>query len=420
MDYFRSAQNYLDEAISIRRHIHENPELSQHEDQTVRFILRKLKEYDIDYIDVENGGVLGFIGKEYGKTVMLRADIDALPVSEHSRNSGGIKKVCISHKSGISHVCGHDAHTAMLLLAGKMLKENERALNGRVVLFFERAEEAGGNILYLLRHIYKNKIRIDGCCALHVNGSMNTGTISLNEGAVNTGGFGFEISIIGKGGHGSQPNMANNPIDCFVDIYQNINLIPIKYIPPDEMCVFSIGTVNAGTKKNIIPESLNFSGTARFFRHEIGEIFRRELLNTVENITKAHGCKYKIISAVGPTLPVVNNTQCVKIAINSASCIFGTDKIISKKPEMSSESFSAAQKLYPGVYGFLGIRNTEKGTGGELHSPEFDIDENAMAFGAAYEAKYAEDFLNYNGDITFEPYSGTPDMLYKEINYKVG
>ncbi|MCJ7855689.1 amidohydrolase [Lachnospiraceae bacterium NSJ-143] len=416
----KEAKKYRQEILEIRRYLHKNPEVSQKEVMTVKYICEKLKEYGIDFVEVKNGGILGFIGAGCeSKTVMLRADIDALPVLESQYNIGGQDKKCVSDIGGVSHVCGHDAHTAMLLAAGKILKVNENLINGRVVLFFERAEEAGGNILYLLRYLHENKIRIDGCMAMHVNGKLETGKISISRGSINAGGFGFEVMIKGRGGHGSAPSLANNPIDCFVELYDSINMIPVKYIGVGETCTFSIGTVNAGTKKNIIPEELIFGGTARFFEHSTGIKFKNEFLRILESMTKTYKCSYEIIKAVGPTLPLVNNDTCVEISKITAADVFGSRNVISMPPEISSESFSAAQRLYPGIYAYIGVKNDSLGTGGELHSPEFDIDEEALCLGAAFEAKFAVDFLNSKREINFDGYNGTPDELYNEICYKV-
>ncbi|MDR0839211.1 MAG: M20/M25/M40 family metallo-hydrolase, partial [Oscillospiraceae bacterium] len=161
MDIRGLAAGHEAAAIEIRRHIHRNPELSNCEFETLAFIRKKLEEYGIEYIEVENGGILGFIGSgPEERTVLLRADIDALPIHENARNLTREREV-ISQNDGVQHACGHDAHTAILLTAGKILKENEAELGrGRVILFFERGEEGMGNIRYLLDHMLAQDTKV--------------------------------------------------------------------------------------------------------------------------------------------------------------------------------------------------------------------------------------------------------------------
>jgi len=419
MSYIGAAEKEKENIISMRRYLHENPELSQHEDNTVKFVCEKLSQYGINYTVVPKGGVLGFIGGDnLSKTVMLRADMDALPVDENPCNLKQ-KKQCLSKVKGVSHVCGHDSHTAMLIAAGKILKEHEKDINGRVILFFERAEEAGGNILYLLRYLYEQKIRIDGCFGVHVKGDgLKTGQIAVGTGSINAGGFGFEVTIKGKGGHGSAPSRANSPIDCFVALYQAFSLIPVKYIAADEACSFSLGKVQSGSKRNIIPDTLEFGGSFRFYEHRIGVKAKAEFMRLLASICASYECGYTVTKEIGPTLPLVNNAACAEIARNTVRNMENA-QLAAFPRSMGSESFSAAQRLYPGAFAYLGIENDELGSGAANHSPEFDIDENALYLGSALEAGYAVDFLNNTEKIVFDPYNGTPDDLYREICYKV-
>lgn len=406
--------------VKYRRHLHQFPEVSTKEFKTIEYISKKLDEFKIEYIEVPNGGIIGFIGEKgiENKTVLLRADMDALAVDENEYNLNQ-KKQCVSQIKGVSHACGHDAHVAMLLSAGKILKSIENQLNGRVILFFERAEEEGGNILYLLRYLHESNMRVDGCFGMHVKGDLETGTFSVEKDGINAGGFGFEVKLIGKGGHGSAPSQANSPIDCFVALYSAFTSIPVKFVPAYKACSFSLGKVKAGSKRNIIPSELEFAGSFRFLEHDVGIKVKKDFLRLLEQICKSYECEYRLEKSIGPTLPLVNNEQCVDIAKESIAKLVGHENIVHKEQEMGSESFSAAQKLYPGVYVFLGIKNDEIGAGAENHSPEFDIDEEAMPRGVALEVAYAIDFLNNEKKIEFSKYAGTPDMLYEEICYKV-
>lgn len=422
MDYMNLAREKQLDIIEMRRHLHENPELSQQEENTVKYIAEKLQEYGVEYKVVPKGGVLGFIGgkaeDQAKKTVLLRADIDALPVEEDPYNLVGPKK-CVSKIMGVSHACGHDTHTAMLLAAAHILKEQEEKLPGRVILFFERAEEAGGNILYLLRYLYNNKIRIDGCYGTHVRGNIEAGKVSIESGAINAGGFGFEATIYGSGGHGARPSEANSPIDCFVALYQALSLIPVKYVPANQALSFSLGKVEAGSKRNIIPSKLDFAGSFRFFDHKVGIKAKQEFLRLCNSICKTYHCTFELTKEIGPTLPLVNEEHCTAIGIRALEETIGLQNQVHKEPDMGSESFSAALHMWPGVYSHLGIQNAALGSGAPNHSPKFDIDENALMIGTAMHIAFSFAFLQDTEKIPFTGYEGSPDDLYKEICYKV-
>ncbi len=192
MDILNEAKKNFDYMVRIRRHMHEYPENSGVEYETVKYIASELDALGIEYVVVPEGGIIGQIhGGKPGKTVLLRADMDALPIKESKTNLTK-EKVCISKNDGISHACGHDAHTAMLLAEAKILNENKEDLNGNIVLLFERGEEAGGNIRNLLPYAVETmKLKIDTCMATHVKWDVPTGTISAEPGAVFSGAYGF-------------------------------------------------------------------------------------------------------------------------------------------------------------------------------------------------------------------------------------
>ncbi len=422
MNFMKLAEDELDNIIADRRYLHENPELSQKEENTVLFISERLNSLKIENIVVPKGGVLGFIGgsehENDKKTVLLRADMDALPVKENMYNLKQ-KKTCVSRIEGISHACGHDAHTAMLLAAAKLLKQHEEQINGRIILFFERAEEAGGNILYLLRYIYENKIRVDSCYGTHVKAELPAGCVGLERGTINAGGFGFECTIHGKGGHGARPHEANSPIDCFVALYQALNQISGKYVAAGETLTFSIGKVSAGSKRNIIPADLDFAGSFRFFSHDTGVYAKKIFLKLCESVCNTYGCTFELTKEVGPTLPLVNNDYCAELMEQIIAETVGEQQRVRELPQTGSESFSAAQRLWPGVFTHIGIKNEALGSGAPHHSPEFDMDESVLYIGTALYAAYALKLLEAGEIISFEKYEGSPDDLYRDICYHV-
>lgn len=393
MTIFQQADFLEHELLDIRNYLHENPELSNKEFNTLEFIKNKLMEYQIDFVEVPNGGILGFIENGTGeKTVLLRADIDALPILENENNLKRKKEV-VSKNLGVAHACGHDSHTAMLLIAAKILKTHIHTIKGRIILCFERAEEMGGGILNLLHYFDSNQVQIDGCFGLHVNPLIDSGIISVDPGPVMAGACGFEIKIIGKDGHGSRPDIANNPLDCFVAIYNALNMIRLKYISPFEKITISVAKISGGTRGNIIEKDFTFGGSARFFSEEVGRTFIEEFNNILTNTTKAYHCTYESKEMV-IGIPVINNLKCCNIAKQSITNYLGEKYITSSDPYMASESMSIYLKKYSGVFGFLGIKNDEYGSGADLHNEYFDIDQKALKNGVIATVGFALEFLN--------------------------
>ena len=269
MNILALAKAEYPETVRLRRHFHENPELSCREVHTIAFLEAYLKELGIPTVNVPDGGLLGIIdsGKP-GKTLLMRADTDALPIAESPENLKE-RKVCLSHVPGVSHACGHDGHMAMLLTAGRILTAHKEAFAGKVVLCFERGEEESGDIQNLLPYIVKESgLTIDGCYATHVRWDLPAGKVSITPGAVMGGGCSFVIRLKGTFGHGARPDLANNPMDCFAALYQQLNEFRQRKVDPFECLTFSLGFVHSGEKYNVIPEDLTFGGTARFFNYE--------------------------------------------------------------------------------------------------------------------------------------------------------
>lgn len=386
------AKKYQDYMVSVRRHLHEHPELSDQEDETVKFICSELAKMGIPYVDVPHGGVLGTIeGPVPGKTVLLRADCDALPVQE-KENLNNSRQVW-SQNPGVMHACGHDAHTATLLGAAKILLDKKEEIRGKVILCFERGEEITGNVRYIFAYMEKNDIHVDSCFGLHVNVPLPAGMIAVNDTNALAGAFGFEITIEGQGGHGSRPDLSINPIDCFVAIYQRLEAIRLTRISPFLPASYSVGKLSAGKQGNVIPQTLTFSGTMRYYDDEAVNAFREELEHVVKTTCEAYHCTATFDRYSSPGFATVNDIECAQFARRVFAEELGADKVTQIEPAMGSESFSQYLKQWPGCFAFLGVHNPDKGTGASNHNERFDIDEDALAVGAACHATYALEFL---------------------------
>lgn len=385
-------KKYQDYMVSARRYLHENPELSGPEFNTIRYIKDELEQMGIEYIEVENGGVLGFIrGKEGGKTVLLRADCDALPVLEKDNLTG--TRCVWSKNEGVMHACGHDAHTAALLGAAKILPERQEEINGTVILCFERGEESAGSVKYIFAYLEKNGFHIDSCFGMHTNLPLPTGHIAVNDTSVCAGSFGFQVTIEGRGGHGSRPDEAENPIDCFVAIYQRLQSLRLAKLDPFQPATYSVGQLSSGVQGNVIPQTLTFSGTMRYFDDNALETFKAEFRHVVDSVCQAYHCTPSYDTFVASNFATVNDPECAAFAREIFAQELGADAATQIPPLMGSETYSLYLKQWPGCFGFLGVHDPAKGTGAANHNEKFDVDEDALATGAACHATYAIEFL---------------------------
>lgn len=415
MGILKQIQKHEEEFIRWRHYFHKNPELSNEEEKTCEIIAKILQEMSVECINVPKGGVLGFIrGEKTGKTVLLRADVDALLVAEEHQNLK-CKKASISLKNGVSHACGHDAHIAMLLAAAKVLAEYREQVEGTVVLMFERGEEHSNNCIVLYKYLEENHIHIDTAFGLHVYSNLPSGKVAINDGAVMSGNVIFHVKIRGKSGHGSRPDQAINPIDCFVAIYNGIQSIRMRKNSPFSPITFSIGKIEAGTVNNVIPEELIFQGTCRFCSQEEGKIFKEAITDLLENITKAYNCSYEYELLRGPNLPVLNEERCATLARKALAEVIEQERICQCEPWLASEPFSRTLCKWPGVYALLGIQNEEKGTGAPHHNGKFDVDDEALKYGVAAYVSYALAFLQSEIDLDDCRYQGTFADLYEEL-----
>lgn len=409
----QAVQEEAAELTAIRRHCHTYPELSRQETNTMAYIQKKLTQYGIDNCHVENGGIIGWIDSQKpGKTLLLRADIDALPIEEADTNLTQ-QRVCRSSTPGIMHACGHDGHIAMQLVAAKLLHKWKDQWSGRIVLMFEQGEEESGPLAYLLQFLEeKSGWHIDACYATHVRWDIPTGKIAVCRDAPMAGGFGFEIKIIGHGGHGSRPDLAQSPIDCFHAFYSDLQALRMRVVPPLSGLTVSIGSLHSGSALNIIPNDLTFSGTCRFFSYaQAGKRFYEEFLRILDSACHTYSCTYEILHMPKPLFEVQNNPVCTKIAEQAVTSCIGPDALTTCSPWMASETFAITSRLYPGVLTFTGIANKEKGCGANHHTPEFDLDEDGLIYGTTACIGYALNYLALQPDIPF----ARPDEPLEEL-----
>ncbi|MBQ4506408.1 MAG: amidohydrolase [Firmicutes bacterium] len=401
MTILERSKAYEEYVVQMRRWLHENPELSGREFGTLKKIDEELSAYGIEHVEVENGGIIGFIrGAEDGPVVLLRADMDALPVEELQNLNGS--RACFSKNKGVMHACGHDGHTAMLLAAARMLSDMKGELKGTVVLAFERSEEirtpAGAR--YLWKYIYDNGIRVDSCYATHVYSMIPSGTVGINDEAAMSGISRFDVTIEGKGGHGSRPDQSNNPIDCFVTIYQRIEALRMLTNDPYKPVTVSVGKLEGGKQMNVIPQELSFGGTVRFFDMAESHKFMNALKKTIDLSAEMCGCKVRYNIFEDPFyISTVNDPVMADFARRAINEDFGDGSAHPCEPWMASETYGGFLAQWPGVLCLLGVGDPEKGSGAAHHNGQFDIDESVLIKGVAAAVCYAKNFLEKGAEL---------------------
>lgn len=386
--------------IDIRRDLHRHPEISLQEERTIKVVTDQLHKLGIDFELVHNGGIIGIIeGDSPGKSIILRADLDALPMKEEDTNLNQ-KKLVVSQIDNAAHTCGHDGHTAMLLGAASILVQNKAKIKGKVILAFEQGEENGAGIQALLTRLVE--IGADGIWGIHLKSDLPAGRISVDPGPRMSAAFLFDVIIKGKSGHGSRPDLAVAPLDCFVDFYNHLKTMRLTSLDPFQPITYSIGNVSSGTVSNIIPEDLRFNGTARYLQYEQGENAAKEFHRLLEKTCELHGCTFEyIVKPKANDLLVYNHESCAGIAKDAIKSALGKETLIHYPAWMASEPFANYQKYFPGIFAFVGIENAEKGTGAEHHNAHFDLDEDALKLGVAATVQYALDFLSSDKQIDF-------------------
>lgn len=401
MDTLTLSKQIEDDVINIQRDLHLHPEIGLQEERTIQVITSELDKMGIPYEIIPDGGVIGVIeGKHPGKSIALRADMDALPMKEEDQNLKQ-PKVVVSKYDDAAHTCGHDGHTAMLLGAAKILSENKDQIHGKVLLTFEQAEEIGGGIHNILDRLVDMKP--DGVWGIHLKSDIPSGKISVDPGPRMSAAFKFDVIIKGKSGHGSRPDLSNSPVDCFTDFYSNLQRMRLKSLDPFQALTYSVGSVTAGNAANVIPDDLRFSGTCRYLHYEQGVAAANEFMRLLETVCETHQCTYEYVTKPTPKDTFVYNEEtCAQIAEEAVKKSLGEETLYTYPAWMASEPFGLYLKYMPGVFAFVGIQNDGKGTGAEHHNAYFEIDEEVLKLGVAATVQYTIDFLKHEEDIPYK------------------
>ena len=374
--------------IQCRHYLHSHPELSTKEVNTTRFIKEELEKMGVEVQEFEGiTGCVGTIkGDKPGKTVMLRADIDALPITE---NPG--KSYC-SLNPGVMHACGHDCHTSMLLGAAKILSAHRDEIHGTEKLIFQMAEEIGRKSEeYVKRGALEG---VDAIFGMHIWSAVPAGKVNFESGERMACSDRFTIKIHGKSSHGSAPHEGKDAIIAGAAAIQALQTIPSRINNPFNALVVTVGIFNGGTKENIIADQAELTGTVRAFNREFRNSMPEVIKSVVEPVVKGYGCSAEVDYYFGPSPLINDHEDLVQIARGAASKEMGEDALIPLKKMTGAEDFSVYMETVPGVFGYLGCRNEEKGIIAAHHHPAFDVDEDVLYHGTGIYVQFALDYLN--------------------------
>jgi len=386
------------EVIALRRDFHRHPELGLAEERTSAKVSAYLTECGLQVSRLNRTGVVGLLeGGRPGPTLLMRADMDALPIQEE--NDIPYKSV----NDGVMHACGHDAHTAMLLVAAKVISSLKNRLAGNIKFVFEPNEENVGALAMIEEGLLENP-RVDACLGLHIWTPLQTGQVGVTDGPVMAGMEHFELLVKGRGGHTASPQSAVDPILAAAAIIQGVQLIQTREIDVlKEPAIIMFGKIEGGTASNVIPDSVTLSGTMRFLfegSQENRDNPKLRFERVVAGICATHRADYELSFLYGhPTL--VNHPEMAELVRTVASGELVTTPEVVSFVSLAGEDFSEFAARAPGAFYFLGAGNPAKQTDFPHHHPRFNIDEDVLSVGVEMHVRAALKFFKQTDNLTF-------------------
>ena len=365
--------------VEKRRTIHRHPELMYEEFETSKLVQETLKDLRIPFQkDIAITGVVGIIGSGEEPCIALRADMDALPI--HEETDVDFK----SEIDGKMHACGHDCHTAMLLGAARVLKENEHKINGTIKLIFQPAEEGGAGGKMMREQGVLLDPKVQQIFALHVAGTIPVGTLASKEGTLLAATSSIKILVKGKGGHAAAPHHTNDPVVTGSKIIVELQTLVSRELNPLEPGVISITMANAGSAFNVIPSTMELQGTIRSLTIEGVSNLQTRVKEVAQSIAKANRCEAEVSFPGNDYPPTINDAGCWQLGKSAAKEILGEENLIEMPdPIMGGEDFAYYTEEVPGCFSFLGVGNPDIDAVYDVHHPMFKVDEKALSLGTA-------------------------------------
>jgi amidohydrolase len=373
--------------IALRRDLHQHPELAYAETRTAARVAAILEQAGLDVrTGVGGTGVLASTRGQAGPAVLLRADMDGLPIQEDS------KSPYASQVPGQMHACGHDGHVAMAVTAARALAG--RRLGGAVRVLFQPAEEGEGGAQAVIRD--GGLEGIDVVMGVHLWNELPVGTIGVKSGPLMAAVDRLRIVIHGRGGHGGKPHRAADPIVAAAQVVMALQTIVAREVAPVEPAVVTIGAVHGGKAFNVIPDEVVLTGTIRTFDAALRRSMPERIARVAGGVAGALQCRAEVEVRDGNP-PVLNDARVAEIARRAAERVVGAEKVVSPQPTMGGEDMAVYFEKVPGCFVFVGSANEAKGLSQDHHSPRFDFDEDALAIGCEFLVAAAEEAIQERG-----------------------
>jgi amidohydrolase len=373
--------------IALRRDLHQHAEIEFQETRTAGIVAERLTAAGLDVEEhIGATGVAAVLqGDGDGPTLMIRADMDALPIAEQT----GLP---FASTTGAMHACGHDGHTAIAVTAAELLATQRAQLNGRMVFAFQPAEENNTGAQAMADDGFFERYTADRSIALHLGSGEPVGRVSISPGPVLAGKDTFRLTITGRGGHGAMPDLAIDPVVVSAHVIAALQTLVSREIPPNTMGVLTIGEVHSGTAGNIIPDRAVMSGAVRWYDEATQATLIDGLIRTARGVAGGMraGAEYEWLSG---TPPAVNDPDATAWMRTVAAAVAGGDNVVDMEPRTASDDMSLFLREAPGCYFFLGAALPDTGVTRAHHSPTFDIDESALPIGVELFVQAALDYL---------------------------
>ena len=378
MNFLERAEQIKSYTVELRRDFHRHPELGFEEVRTAQIVTDALTALGLEVTTgVGKTGVVGLLkGAKASPVVLLRFDMDALPIQEENEIDFA------SEVPGKMHACGHDNHIAVGLSVAKLLAEVRETLPGTVKFVFQPAEEGDGGAELMVREGVLTQPKPDFALAMHVWNEKPLGWYGLTKGPMMAGAHTFRVRVTGKGGHGAIPHLSIDPVVAAAQIITALQTIVSRNVSPLESAVVTVGTLRSGTAFNVIPQDVVFDGTIRTFKEVIFEVVEKRFREIVENVAKAMDCQVEI-EIVRATYPVLNDPKLADLMAEVVQGIQPDAVVAQDYQTMGSEDFSYMTQDIPGCYMLLGSANSAKGLDFGHHHPRFNVDEACLPYAVA-------------------------------------
>jgi amidohydrolase len=389
LDLKSEAYALKDQLIEWRRDFHRHPELGFQEVRTSGIVAKHLSDLGMEVqTGIGKTGVIGILdGAKPGPIVLLRFDMDALPIQEENRTD------YVSQNPGVMHACGHDAHTSIGMGIAQMMSKHRSEIAGTIKFVFQPAEEGEGGALAMIKDGALERPKPEVAMGLHVWNSARTGLALVGSGPVMAAADIFTIKVQGKGGHAAQPHLCVDAVLIASQIVNALQTVVARNVYPRQTAVVTVGTIHAGTAFNITADTAEMTGTIRTFDLATHELIVKRVKEIVEQTAKALGGSASIeIKMISPT--TVNDDRVASLVRATAIDVLGADNVTADQFTMGAEDMSEFLSRVPGCFFFIGSANEQKGFSAPHHNPKFDIDEDVLPMGAAVLASAAVKYLN--------------------------